>query len=72
MLQHTKPNARETLMPTLTEAQIAAANEFMATRFVGSGPYTSTGQFTFVVNGSNDIILTDTLTDETVNLGQAT
>ena len=59
-------------MPTLTEAQITAANEFMAPRFTGSGPYTSTGQFTFVVDGGNDIILTDTLTDETVNLGQAT
>lgn len=59
-------------MPTLTEAQIIAANEFMASRFIGSGTYTSTGQFTFVVDGNNDIILTDTLTDESTNLGQAT
>lgn len=52
----------------LTEQQIADANAFMAPRFIGDGVYTSTGQFTFTKEG-DDIIITDTETDETVNLG---
>ena len=52
----------------LTEQQIADANEFMAPRFIGEGVYTGTDQFTFTKDG-DDIIVTDTNTDETSNLG---
>lgn len=52
----------------LTEQQITDANAFMASRFTGNGVYTSTDQFTFAKDG-DDIIITDTNTDQTANLG---
>jgi len=54
--------------PNLTEAQVIAANEFMAPRFTGNGVYLAGGQFVFSKVG-DDVILTDTETDDTVNLG---
>lgn len=52
----------------LTQDQIQPANEFMAPRFQGDGPYLSTEQFTLTdVNG--EVILRDTINEEEVNLG---
>lgn len=56
------------MSPNLSDQQIADANAFMAARFIGTGVYMGTGQFVFSKEG-DDVILTDTNTNDTLNLG---
>lgn len=63
-----KKKDKKKMYPGLSQQQIAAANDFMRPRFIGDGAFMASGQFQFSKDGNN-IILTDTTTNESLNLG---